>query len=786
MKTTLRSIQNALMVVSLFITTVCLRAQLSAFTYQGSLNDNGAPASGNYDLTFALFTAPTGGSPLTGPITNFVIVSNGLFAVTLDFGANAFTGADRWLEIGVRTNGGGNFSVLTPRQQITSTPYATRAANFSGAVLDSQLPANIARLNGNQTFSGTVNFNSASNNFAGSFNGNGSGVTNVSMDSLVTTRTNISIAGWGDNGSGQTTLPAGLTNVLGAWAGYSHSLALKSDGTVAAWGNNVYGQTTIPAGLSNVVALSAGGDHSLALKSDGTVVAWGVNTYGLTNVSAGLSNVAAVSAGYYHSVALKSNGTVITWGWNGYGSTNTPAGLSNVVAVAAGFYHSLGLKSDGTVVAWGLNDFGATTTPAGLSNVVAVAAGWAHSLALKSDGTVVAWGDNTYGQTTNPTGLNNVAAVAAGHHFSLALKSDGTVVAWGDNTYGQTNVPSGLRDVLGLAPGPSARHALVIGKQAYSPLAWLDGDNTFNGNIRVHGVLSGSGAGLTSLNAANLTGSVPSASLTSVPASSLTGTVADARLSANVALLNANQAFTGANTFDAGLSIGTTNPAAKLHLYSTDNPTIMRIQSTGAPGFGRLEFVSNPQGDVNEWRPGYIQSTDNGGFVGGLAFFVNGVGAGNKFGSNEVMRVVNGAVGIGTATPVSALQVVGTVTATAFNPPSDRNLKENFASINPREVLDKVAALPISRWNFKGDAATPHVGPMAQDFHAAFGVGTDERHIATVDADGVALAAIQGLNQKLTDELKQKGTEITELKQAVSELKALVKMMNEKFNGAAD
>ena len=141
------------------------------------------------------------------------------------------------------------------------------------------------------------------------------------------------------------------------------------------------------------------------------------------------------------------------------------------------------------------------------------------------------------------------------------------------------------------------------------------------------------------------------------------------------------------------------------------------------------------------------------------------------------MRIVNGRVGIGTAAPSSALQVVGTVTATAFNPPSDRNLKENFTPVSPAEVLEKVAGLEISRWNFKGDDATPHLGPMAQDFHAAFGLGTDDKHIATVDADGVALAAIQGLNQKLAGKEAELTTQrelITSLEQRLKHLEQLV------------
>ena len=109
-------------------------AQGTAFTYQGRLNDGGGPANGNYDLTFTLFGVSSGGSAIVGPRTNSLVgVTNGGFTVMLDFGAGAFTGTDRWLEIGVRTSGGGAFNTLSPRQQLTSTPYAIQSANAASA-----------------------------------------------------------------------------------------------------------------------------------------------------------------------------------------------------------------------------------------------------------------------------------------------------------------------------------------------------------------------------------------------------------------------------------------------------------------------------------------------------------------------------------------------------------------------------------------------------------------------------------------------------------------------------
>src|SRR5437899_4533663 len=135
----------------------------TAFTYQGRLQEAGAPANGRYDLRFELFGFEAGGTGNGAPIINSAVaVSNGLFTTTLDFGTSVFSGAPSWLEIAVRPAGGQpDFTILAPRQLLTPTPFAIytlKAESLNGPLPDSQLSSNIARLNGDQTFSGSVTF----------------------------------------------------------------------------------------------------------------------------------------------------------------------------------------------------------------------------------------------------------------------------------------------------------------------------------------------------------------------------------------------------------------------------------------------------------------------------------------------------------------------------------------------------------------------------------------------------------------------------------------------------
>jgi hypothetical protein len=162
-------------------------AQGTAFSYQGRLNNNGSPATGIYDLRFTIYDAVTNGNVVSGVLTNAATsVTNGLFAVTLDFGNGVFTGPARWLELDVRTNGSGAFTTLLPLQPLLPMPYAVMANSASNllgtlpaAQLSGTLPSSVLA-----GYSGTVTLTNGGNSFDGSFSGSfvgsGAGLTGVS------------------------------------------------------------------------------------------------------------------------------------------------------------------------------------------------------------------------------------------------------------------------------------------------------------------------------------------------------------------------------------------------------------------------------------------------------------------------------------------------------------------------------------------------------------------------------------------------------------------------------
>ncbi len=146
-------------------------------------------------------------------------------------------------------------------------------------------------------------------------------------------------------------------------------------------------------------------------------------------------------------------------------------------------------------------------------------------------------------------------------------------------------------------------------------------------------------------------------------------------------------------------------------------------------------------------------------------------------GTNALSVTPDGKVGIGTTTPTNPLEMASGAHCTAggiWTDASDRAAKENFTPIDPADVLEQLAELDVTRWNYRVESpAIQHIGPVAQDFHALFGVGGDDKHLAALDTAGVALAAIQGLYEIV----QEKDCEIDELKSQIEDLKELVRAL---------
>ncbi|MEI6075955.1 MAG: hypothetical protein WCS94_10300, partial [Verrucomicrobiota bacterium] len=314
------------------------RAQGTAFTYQGRLNDTNGPATGLYDLAFTLYDAASSGGlfggslPLgSGTVTNAATpVTNGLFTVTLDFGPGVFDGNNRWLEIAVQPPGGTNFTTLAPRQALTATPYAQFAGNAFTAGF-AKFANGVAGMNiFGQVPLSTLPAQVLTNGAA--FAGDGTGLTNVNAATL-NGATAVNFWQLGGNGSAPGQF-LGTTNTqpLELWAGNQRALRLEP--TYASAPNVIAGASVnyVAGGVAGAVIAGGGATNYYGGRYTNSVTAdFGVVGGGWKNsVNAMLG---FVGGGFNNSV----NGQMANVSG---GQGNTAGGM--FASVAGGYNNSAG------------------------------------------------------------------------------------------------------------------------------------------------------------------------------------------------------------------------------------------------------------------------------------------------------------------------------------------------------------------------------------------------------------------------------------------------------------
>jgi len=642
-------------------------AQGTGFVYEGRLNDGGSPADGSYDITFALFDGVSGTGQVGGTVTNLATpVGDGLFTVVLDFGA-AFSGADRWLEIGVQTNGGSGFTIIAPRQQLRPTPYAI-FANTASNVLGTVPSASFAGAYDNE-----VTLDNAANNISGIFTGDGAGVANVDA-ALLDGLTSASFWNLGGN--------AGANPTNGAFVGTTDNLPLefRVNDVRALRLEYAFDPNPTRTGVGgiapNVIAGFSGNIVSNGVA--GALIAGGGNVF-FSNYVAG--NYAAILGGEANVASAPLAVTV--------GSFNSASGIA-----------SLAMGSSALA-----------------SGIMSTAMGW-ETTASGTRSTAIGDETTASGDSSTALGFETVASSP----LSTAMGANTTAAGLESTAMGAFTTTYGIDSIaMGFHTFAEGNYTMAAG--SYSD-AYYDGSFVWADH-----------------------------SSTDVFQDEKTNQFL-IRASGGVGIGTSKTPPGGLNVASGGLAVtGTSSPN-----YAGAAGVFIERESTTFLG---LQIPAS--GDI-------------------YAYNYNGIGGGGPM--PLLLNSPGGNVGIGTSAPGALLQVgSATCNGTTWQNASDRALKEHFNPVSPLAMLDKVVALPITEWDYRQDAGTKHVGPMAQDFHAAFGLnGADDKHIATVDEGGVALAAIQGLNQKLDEKdaeienLKRQNdslaTRLNELESSVKQLAA--------------
>jgi hypothetical protein len=439
MKSTTRTCNAAVVALLLSFAGNLVASPLgSAFSYQGRLNDGANPANGLYDLQFAAFDASTNGTQFGSTLISLgTAVSNGLFTVTLDFGAGVFTGASRWLAISVRTNGGGAFVTLTPLQPILPAPYAimantasnligtVSAASLTGVVPLAQLPDVV--LTNNET----------GVSLSGSFSGNGGGLTNLPTALKWQVVAGTSQQAQTNNGyiaNSATlvtiTLPASpnigdLVRVSGAGTG-GWKLAQNA-------GQSILGANLGLVGTAWTPRASTLNWRCVASSSDGTKLVADVDNGSIyTSTDSGATWTPRAGTAQWSCVASSADGTKLVAGVNNVSSgrlyTSTDSGVNWTPRAVNAPWYSVASSADGTkLVAVVLNGPIYTSTDSGVNWTARTGNGQWYSVASSADGSKLVacvFGGQIY--TSTNSGTNWAAQGSSQSWYSVASSANGT------------------------------------------------------------------------------------------------------------------------------------------------------------------------------------------------------------------------------------------------------------------------------------------------------------------------------------------------------------------------
>ena len=341
---------------------------------------------------------------------------------------------------------------------------------------------------------------------------------------------------------------------------------------------------------------------------------------------------------------------------------------------------------------------------------------------------------------------------------AIALRSDGGFLAGG--AFGAGSIP---------ASGAGARLMWYPGKSAFRA-GLVDGAQWDDANVGVRSTAMGfrtraSGDNSTAIGFSTTASGTTSTAMGAFTTASGTDSTAMGFATAATGLRSTAMGSLTTASGDESTAIGLAT------LASGDNSTAMGVETAARA------FSSTAMGRGAETTASAVGS-----FVYGDAS--DGIVA-SSLPNQFLVRAAGGVVFWSSANTTTGSNVALFSGTSAWSSLSDVNSKENFRDIAAEEVLAKIAAMPVREWNFKTqDRAIRHLGPTAQDFHAAFGLGEDPLRISTLDADGVALAAVRALEARTTrlagndSDLAQENADlraqIRDLERAVGDLRAVV------------